>query len=120
MGSKLETEGLTQPAVLWPINGTGNYGEKVGAPVQIMVRWESVRSRKDSGQTDSELVVAKVFIDQEILLGSLLWKGKQEELPANPKNLVRVKEYKEVPDDKGRHVRRWVMCTGAADYVPAK
>lgn len=88
--------------MLWPLAvGANNYGEdRVGAPEEIMARWEY-------GSHDSN-----VFVDRQIDLGSILWRGTLADYEASsalPSGLVQVVEYMEVPDIKNQRAERSVL-----------
>jgi hypothetical protein len=108
----LETDGLTQNAVLWRANGVDSFGEhRVEAPVNIPVRWiKGKRENVDTSQT-SEVVTDKVIVDRVIPLGSIMWLGKLEEFPYPLEDIRSVVDFRETPDIKNREMRRVVMLS---------
>jgi hypothetical protein len=122
LGSQLETTGLTQKAVLWEFSGgVDDYGKAcVDGPKEIDVRWEHTRKKSASSETDAEQVVARIIVDRLIAPNSLLWRGKIVDLPPDPKDLVKVVEYREIPDVKGRNLRRSVFVSKYSNNIPTK
>ena len=116
---RIEIRNLAQYAVLWIIYTKGNYGEyTVSSPIEISVRWEEMRSITGDPQNTVESNVPEVFIDREILIGSILWKGRLTDLPDTPTKLYKVTEYDCTPDIKGRVYQRSVTLTRYREALP--
>lgn len=120
MGTQLETDDLRQFAVLWPAspNAAKDGRKQVRQPVEIPVRWEWGLKLNVASPDGTEKMIATVFIDRRITIGSILRKGKKEDLPSIVDDLTQVLDYKEVPDIKGRHARRLVMLGLFGDDLP--
>lgn len=122
----LEEGDLHQRAVLWAAVGYDAYGRpKVDDPEEIDVRWEiGYREVMDeNGHTialDGEAVVTR-----RIKVGSLMWHGYLSDAPdstnfVNEDNpLMVVRTYWEIPDIKGRNIRRSVGLQWYKDKLPA-
>ena len=95
------------------------YGKaKVNAAVEINVRWEQGINFAQVPETTKQQITATIYVDQQIPLGSILWKGTLANLPASPTGLVQVLDYGGVPDVKGRYVRRLVHVGKYNDTLP--
>lgn len=117
----LETDCREQFAVLAAVTGSsGDYGEDTAAAaIEIKVRWELGRTQSvDAGGTTIGIDVT-VVVDREIKVGSTLWLGRLVDYPDSPANLKVVVDYKEIPDVKGREVRRVVLLRKMSDEVLA-
>lgn len=117
--SHIETAKFTQPAILWPAQGTDDYGLViVGDPAQLMVRWEWGTTEDGSLIVNNRQITATVFVDQPVPLNSIMCKGELNELPSPLLDLHQVVAYKETPDTKGRRVRRRVLLAKYHDQLP--
>lgn len=100
-------------AVLWEKAGDDNTGDPtVSSPSEIEVRWEHSLDQFIGPDGAPVGIVASIWIDDEIEVGSVVWKGRLIDLPASPTSLYEVIGYEEVPDVKGNspekiaHLRR--------------
>jgi hypothetical protein len=117
--SKIETQDRYQKAVLWQSSGYDDYGKYLRlAPIELSVRWEEGRRQSSSPEDTVIAIDATVFVDREIPIGSIMWKGKQKDLPASPTGLKEVVSYKEVPDIKGRVSQRSVSLARYNEQLP--
>lgn len=114
----IELSNRRQTAVVWltPIGGSFNaYGEsQIGEASEILVRWEDEKSEVGKKAT--------VYVSQEIPEGSVMWKGRLNQLPASPekpKNLMQVVQYNEIPDVKGRSIQRVVRLVLLGSQLPS-
>ena len=108
-----------QKAVCWSKAGIDRNGEPtVSSPIELDVRWEKGLSRQIDTEIDTISVVATVWIDQEISLGSMMWCGELVDLPDTPDNILEVVDYVEIPDIKGRNPERVVLLQKYADHLP--
>lgn len=126
----IETFHRHDAALLWPVVGRDAYGEPLRqeTPDEIMTRWEighagfySTGGRKEvlDPRTQSTSEEAIVVVDRYVEVGSLIWKGTLEEWLGNgtgsgsaaeDNNLLQVVIYSEIPDLKGRNIRRICTC----------
>src|SRR5215475_12577466 len=120
----IETIDFHDKAMLWRVVGVDAYGQPKHSepPEEICVRWITTKTHESTAFGSSIKLDATLYVDQEIPIDSLLWKGCQEEWEDNffgtgsgsanevdfesEQNLYIVKRYKETPDIKGIEVRR--------------
>lgn len=102
---------LREKAVYWPYEGVDDFGQdKFGFPVEINCRW-SQKSELYLNATGEEVVSnAVVMVDRKLVLGSLLWHGKLEDLqhwdkPRDNPEAGEVKRMDEIPD---RRIKEYV------------
>lgn len=121
----IETAYRRQKAVLWPWSGYDSYAEPLrGEPVEIDVRWLN-KSREVPGPQGSPITVdATAVVDREIVVGSLMWLGELADWygtgsAGDDTALMEVVAYGEVPDLKGRDIRRTVGLVYFRDTPPA-
>lgn len=116
----IETDCLTQKAVLWPkYLGADQFGrQRIADPIEIDSRWEFGVNLSNTAIERAENVTATVFVDRKIDNGAILWKGSLEDLPDYPEDLVEVLSYEEVPDIKGEEVQRTVVVGAYANRLP--
>jgi hypothetical protein len=111
-------------AVLWPAEGIDDYGApKVGEPVELKVRWENRRTETTDAQGNVIALDATVVVDREIAAGSKMWKGTWDDWygvgsAGSDVGLCEVVMSPEVPDIKGRNVRRVVGLRRFRDSLP--
>lgn len=103
-----------QTAVLWPMASRDRQNEPVMEdPVELRVRWEH-RLREVPGRDGTPLaVVATVWVDRRVPVGSAMWLGELADWPGtgrgdNDEELCYVATRQMVPDEKGREVE-WVL-----------
>ena len=115
----LETMGRTRDAVLWPFKEPDTFGEpRVEKAVPIRVRFE--RGLHEGMDKDGHPITlaCELVVDREIQVDSLMFLDKLEHY-ASGKELFLVKSYDEVPDIKGRNVRRTIgLMRFTSDPVP--
>lgn len=112
-------QGRCQQAVLWEYHSDGNDGTpRVSSPVGMMVRWESAKSGMTSPKDDNVAITATVIVDRKVAIGSVFWLGSMATLPTSPTELMRVVDYKEVPDLKGRSFHKTAMLAYLGDTLP--
>lgn len=104
---------LKQKAVLWAYLGTDRYGQpKVQATAQateIDCRWEQKVQERVNAEGTTIGYPITAFVDREIEVGSVMWKGEKANLPDPLVDLYEVVAYDEVPDIKGRNPVRTVV-----------
>lgn len=94
-----ETDFLNQKAVVWDHTGYDSAGDTiVSHPRQIQARWEFRRQQLIDENGAPIAVDATVFVDQEIAVDSIIWKGAIEKVPDPIKKLYIVVFYEETPD----------------------
>lgn len=102
-----EMTGRYQKALMWPVIGTDRYGQvRVGAPVELRVRWDWGRKEVLGQDGSSQSADATVIVDRRIQVGSLMWLGGLNDLPGTAQmaetDIMQVITYKGVKDVKGR------------------
>jgi len=108
----LETSERHQQAVYWPLAGYDRHGEqRVGDPQEIDVRWEDRRGEMVDPQGNRVATDAYAHVDREIAVGSCMWKGSLADWLSAGSGLedarvMLVVAYREVPDVRGRELRR--------------
>lgn len=105
MGSELRPADLPHKATLRAVGAVDAYGKQtVQAAIEIDSRWELGVKTSSDALNAKEQIVGTIYVDRPIGVGSILWKGEKDSEPADPTGLVRVIEYREVPDIKGLDV----------------
>lgn len=123
----LEVSSLKQKAVLWSYAGTDRNGEpKVNVPIELSVRWEKGLSREITPNINPVAVVATVWVDRVVELGSMMRKGPMSDITGTgddvvnpPDAICEVVDYMETPDIKGRKYERVILLRSYADHLPA-
>lgn len=107
----MEKWGKFQDAVLWACTGYDGNGQPAvsATPTQIRVRWDDTY-RQSAGRDGSPLVIeAVVSTNRDIPIGSLVWKGREADLPESGTTILNVMEVhsiESVPDLKNRAAYR--------------
>lgn len=116
----LETDCRFQKAVLWAANGVDNNGQvKVDAAVELDVRWETGKSATAASDLSGTIAFEEVaVVDRVIPVNSIMWLGSIDDIADPPVNLRKVVEYGEIPDIKGREVRRVVGLNKDSNELP--
>jgi hypothetical protein len=102
---------LKQRAVLWPKTGVDPYGQPSvqDDPIEIDVRWETKRTETVDRNGGTVALDARAAVPIQVADGSKMWLGRLSEFDAAADNeVMEVVTYEEVPDVKGRDVRRVV------------
>lgn len=116
----LETDCLEQDAVVWEHSGVDNYGNStVGSATALNVRWEYVTEENLDPDTSNQAVTARVWVNQDIAIGSILWEGALADLPGTPTPLYQVISLKKIPDIKNRNIRRMLTLINFNNTVPS-
>jgi len=110
-------------AVLWRRTGQDRFGKPVtSAPTQVRCRWIETRKEKTDAQGNTVTIDAQVYINTDIVVGSLMWKGRLTELlgTASPLsgNIMQVINFTKTPDLKGRNHRSMVSVMRYMDTLP--
>lgn len=109
-----------QKAVLWAANGFDDYGEpKVDAAAEITVRWEEGLREAVDPNGNTIAVDAVAVVDQDIVVGSIMWLGLKDDLATPPVGLKQVVSFSKIPDVKGRVFRRTVGLIRYSNELPA-
>lgn len=89
------------------------FGEPVvGAPQEIMVRWEETSQELRTATGQVITILALLVLGQRVNQGDILWKGTLANLPTGTSflgeqdNLMQVVSYESIPDVKGRFYER--------------
>ena len=110
----IETMHRHDPAILWEVVGYDSENEPiVGAPVEILTRWEDCRKEVLDPKLGMIAIDAMVVVDRRIAVDSQMLQGELADWLGtgsayDDTNLMRVAVYEEIPDLKGRNVRRTV------------
>jgi hypothetical protein len=127
-----------QSAVLWAVNGYDTYGvATVGTPIEINVRWKSVRKEVLGPQGNPIGIDAIARVDRKIHVGSIMWLGTLNQwfgnrqylaeignaIPApgssgQDTELMQVINYNETVDLKGRYYSRVVNLMHYKNTLP--
>src|SRR5688572_14266182 len=122
----------TQKALLWRVTGTDEFGRFTYEDEyeEILVRWEDRFGYTSAPTGQVTTKVATLHVDTEIEVGSLIWKGSEEELEAavpgtgsgptlRPvSGLFQVVNYSEAKDIRGRSTRRQIDLNYFMDTFP--
>jgi hypothetical protein len=116
----LETDDLLHYGVMWSVQGADSFGvPRVSAPVEFRCRWQLGKGVANSSSSNVHNLVGKAAVDQVIPLEVIVWKGRLEDLPSTPENLMEVVGYKESEDIKCENVRRTIMLSAWNGRLPA-
>lgn len=114
---------LKDDAVLW--TKTGNYSDDgkvlLNSAVAIKVRWEQKSGEFISPDGATIGYDDVVYVNQEIEEGSIMWKGKLEDLPSPNSSITDLRQvikYEGIPDVKGRVQMRRVILMKHSDSLP--
>ena len=108
-----------QKAQYWAANGVDGEGQpKVDTRIELDVRWEEGKSQAVSALSNTVEYDAVVWADRVIPIGSVLWKGTEEDLPATPTDLRTVVDYIEIPDVRNRSVERVALLQRQSNTLP--
>ena len=114
----LEDHDLREKALLWRAISDDPFGQKkVGARVEIDVRWLDKQTEMMDPHNNSVLMDGTIIVDQNhvIPIGSLLWYGTEDEWATGTGSsettdghpmIVEVKAVNSTPDFKARNYRR--------------
>jgi len=110
-------------AVLWRKAGSDRFGKPITSnPVEIRCRWIETRKEKTDAQGNTVTIDAQVYINTDITVGSLMWKGRLSELlgTASPMsgNIMQVISFNRTPDLKGRNHRSMASVSRYMDTLP--
>lgn len=118
---RLQARRRHQKALLWAASATdvSDAGaRKVSAAIEIDVRWEDVQTEITDSQGNVISVVAKVIVDQDVTIGSIMWLGTHETVADPPVDLKKVVAFSNIPDVKGRSFRKKVMLARFSNTLP--
>lgn len=119
--TRLVTRHRKQKAVLLMNSGSLNdFGEPtLDAAVEIDVRWENKAGETLNAGNDRVATEAKVVVDQDITIGSILWRGELADFSATTStDFKEVVGVSKIPDIKGRKYRRVVTLMKHSDRLP--
>lgn len=111
---------LNQPGVLWLFTGKpDDFGRpRVLQPKEIKCRWELGSQVIDSPLANTERIVGRVFVDRYVPVQSLLAQGDISIVQNPPYQLMKVLDYSEISDVKGKEPRRFVLVGAWDDALP--
>jgi len=116
-----ETDYRFQNAVIWDKVDIDEFNNPiVSAGRNICVRWEDTEQETIDSKGNPIKLVALVIAAEELVSGSIIWKGKLADLPATNEltNLLEVKTFWGVPDIKNRVTRRTYGLQRFTDELP--
>lgn len=123
----LETSDRWQTATLWEYVGKDRFGQpKVSsAPVELSVRWNTTRRLVLAPDGNRVALDAEAVVNRKIGIGSVMflgelddWRGTGSGSAGEESELWEVVTYDEVPDLKGRNVRREIGLKKYRDTLP--
>jgi hypothetical protein len=111
-----------QKAQLWQRTGNDEYGNPLlSGREEVKVRWERKELQMIGPDGQPIKIDVLVIAVIEIPNGSIMWEGKQGDLPndiTTITNLMEVVAYDKIPDVKGRIVRRTYGLKRYNDKLP--
>lgn len=116
----VETFERRQKAQYWAYSGVDGHGDPtVSAVATLTVRWEWGRREGMDALGNTIALDATVFVDREIPINSIMWRGTAAELAAttSPTYYI-VTDYRETPDLKNRNFRREVTLMRHGNSLP--
>lgn len=117
-----ENSSRYQKAVLWAAgvaNGVDDYGEqKVSAAAELDVRWEERRQEALDPNGETIAVDAVAVVDQDIVVGSIMWLGDIDDVATPPVDLKQVVAFNKIPDVKGGRFRQTVGLIRFSNKLP--
>jgi hypothetical protein len=115
----IEGQFRCQKAVYWAASGINDYGvPTLDSPVEIDVRWDEGRTESINSQGSPVALDVQVVVDQDMVIGSVMWLGYLDDLPSPLTSLYDVVQFSKVPDVKGREFRRTVSLKKHGDSLP--
>ena len=120
----IEKKHRYQKALYWAASGFDSAGEvTIDAHVEIKVRWEDVQDEIIDDRGNHILVDAVVVVDREIPVGSILWKGGEDDIEGTgdePTSDFRtVVRYSKIPDLRDTVSRQLVYLARHSNELPA-
>jgi len=117
---------MNDTAVLWSTdrgydqNGRPTISSSEGE--EIRCRWEDEGEITYVSTSESIKFDAVVFVDVDVPIGSLLWKGKLEDWPGvdidvEDSRIMKVVEIEKIPDLKRRHYTRCLKLMRYTDTL---
>lgn len=108
-----------QDAVLWEFDSYGNNGyPQVKSPIQIKVRWATTTEEFNDPKRGPILSDAKIVCLQDIPVNSILWLGKQQDLPSPLADLYELRSFIKIPNVKATNFRRVGILVKYGDTLP--
>lgn len=111
-----------QTVVYWEKSSVDDYGEPtISSGVELSVRWERETNEVLSPTGETINTDITLTVDQELVVGSLVWYGIEEDLPddvTTTTNLYQVVAYEEIPDVKNRVASKVAYLKRFNDTLP--
>ena len=115
-----ETAFRRQKALYWAASGFDSHGEhkRAAESVELDVRWSNAKAKSLDPQGNVIMVDATVTLGQDVLVGSIMWEGSQDDLEEGESgtgvgsdvvpdaDLFQVVTFNKMPDLKGRAFTR--------------
>lgn len=119
----VETVDFLHYAVLWRRTGQNRFGKPIIAvPSQIRCRWIESTQEKVDAQGNTITISGQVYVNTDIPIGSLMWKGKLLDLLGTDQhpsgNVMQVISFSSTPDLKGRNHRKMATIARYMDTLP--
>lgn len=120
--TQLEVSDLKDRAVLWAAGELPDiYGQpRAQDPIEIPVRWVAQSREMQDPAGNTIMVDVTAVVSQAVAVGSTMWHGRLsrlDELEVN--DVLRVAAFSEVPDLKGRNLRRTLGLARYKSYPPS-
>ena len=113
--------GRHQLALYWERVGDNDQGEPTFATrIELDVRWVDKRQMVTDANGAPVATEASVKVDREIIIGSVLWKGGEDDIPGagtgDPdSDFFQVVTYDETPNTKGNNPEREITLNRFRD-----
>lgn len=118
----LETSCRNQKAVLWAANtlAATDGSPTVSAATEIDVRWQDVQDQITDSQSNLVEITAKVVVNIDVVIGSVLWLGALEDFDSTlaTNDFRQMVGLKKIPDIKARHFRRVLLLKRLGNTLP--
>lgn len=111
-----------QCCVLWERIGDDAYGHPlISAGRQLRVRWENKQTEFLTPDGQPIKIDALVIVVEDIPVGSIMWLGELVNVPTDTTKITNLMEsigMDNIPDIKGRIMRRTVYLKRYTDHLP--
>lgn len=106
----LETDGLFQKAVIWVKLGSDRFNiDSYDTPIEIDCRWEDKNTQVKLPSGEIVNSTAKIMVDTDISLETVIRLGALADLPETPDNLHEVVISNSIPDLDGTEFQRTII-----------
>lgn len=100
-----------QTATYWALSGNDGYGGKTfSTPTSITVFWQDVQQKYVDESGEEKVSKAKVFLEQDVTLGSYLYLGTStESSPYDVDGSYEIKAFSKIPSLDASEFERKAM-----------